>query len=157
MRIVLAALLALGSACALAQPVFKWTDAQGLVHYGDAPPSNAAVEQVAIEPPPPDAGLPATPASSSVSAPIAETVPQAQSLDIVMYSRADCGYCAKARRYFAARGIGYREKDVERYAQSRAEWKRLGGQGVPLFVINGQVSSGFSEGGMSRRLAAYGW
>ena len=40
---------------------------------------------------------------------------------------------------------------------ANAEWKRLGGRGVPLFVINRDVSSGFSEGGMARRLARYGW
>lgn len=157
MRIITAWALAFASVCAVAQPVYKWTDAEGVVHYGDAPPASGSVEQVAIAPPPPDAGLPQPRAATGASAPAPAAQQQPQAPDIVMYSRAGCGYCAKARRYFASRGIGYREKDIERYAQSRAEFERLGGRGVPLFVINGQVSNGFSESAMSRRLAAYGW
>ena len=142
MRIIVLVVALVAAALAIAQPVYKWTDAQGVVHYGDKSPVDAKVEEVQIEAAPARA---ATRASAPASA-----------LDVVMYARADCGYCARARRYFAERGIRYVEKDVQRNAQTTAEWKRLGGVGVPLFVINGEVSSGFDPGTMTQRLARYG-
>ena len=161
MKSIAFACLALFAASALAQPVYKWTDAQGVVHYGDRPPADAATEEVPIEPPTPEAAA-WEPAAANTSAtapgdPAAQQAATPQPLDIVMYARSDCGYCAKARKYFAQRGIGYRELDVERYAQAKAEWKRLGGIGVPLFVINGKVHRGFSASGMDQWLSRYGW
>ena len=156
MKVVVLLVLVIAAPCASAQAVHKWTDSKGVVHYGDRAPSGIATEQVELEPPPPEEGVVHSRAPAQ-PAPVEPAPAAAQALDIVMYSRADCGYCAKARRYFAERGVPYRELDVERYAQARAEWKRLGGKGVPLFVINGAVSSGFSAGGMSARLARHGW
>jgi len=156
MRLVLLALALLLPVAAHAQAVYKWTDAKGVVHYGDRPPAEAQARQVDVPPPPtPDPVSATRPAQS----PTATRAPAAapQRLDIVMYARTDCGFCAKARRYFAQRGIGYVEKDVERDMQAQAEWKRYGGTGVPLFVINREVSRGFSEGGMAKRLAKNGW
>jgi len=142
MRIIMLVVALAVTALAIAQPVYKWSDPQGVVHYGDEPPDDAKAQEVQIEPAPArEAGR-----TSGKSVP----------LDIVMYARADCGYCAKARRYFAERGIAYVEKDVQRNAQTTAEWKRLGGVGVPLFVINGAVSSGFDADAMTQRLARYG-
>ena len=160
MRFLAFACLAALAAPAFAQPVYKWTDAQGVVHYGDRPPAEAAIEEVPITPPSPEAEAWEPPAASATSTDNRDSGTQPatpQPLDIVMYARSDCGYCAKARTYFAQRGIGYRELDVERYAQAKAEWKRLGGVGVPLFVINGKVFRGFSAAGMDQRLARYGW
>ena len=74
-----------------------------------------------------------------------------------MYGRTDCGYCAQARRFFADRGIAYRELDVTADAQAHARWKQLGGTGVPLFVINGKVAHGFSAESMQARLTRLGW
>ena len=157
MRILAFVCLAALSASALAQPVYKWTDAQGVVHYGDRPPADAATEEVPIAPPTPEAAAWEPAAANATQTAAAEPAAAPQPLDIVMYARSDCGYCAKARKYFAQRGIGYRELDVERYAQAKAEWKRLGGVGVPLFVINGKVHRGFSASGMDQWLARYGW
>ena len=159
MRLAFLVLVSMVSVMATAQTVHKWTDAQGVVHYGDRPPPGAQSEQVRIDPPPPSSELsrvtrlPTAPMSATAPAP--EAAPQP--LEIVMYARTDCGYCAKARQYFARRGLLYAEKDVQRDTRAHAEWKRLGGTGVPLFVINGDVSRGFSESGMAKRLARYGW
>ncbi|HET9484697.1 MAG TPA: DUF4124 domain-containing protein [Xanthomonadales bacterium] len=156
-RLFAFALLACAAAAAAAQPIYKWTDANGVVHYGDAAPAGARASPVTIEPPPPVAGgVAGTPPAVADGGRVPRDASPAGPADIVMYSRADCGYCAQARRYFAQRGIPYREKDVGRYAQARAEWMRLGGRGVPLFVIDGEVSHGFSAGGMTRRLARDG-
>ena len=160
MRLAFLVLVSMVSVMASAQTVHKWTDAQGVVHYGDRPPPGAKSEQVRIAPPPPSARAAqgpasALPAAGPAPAPAQDAAPQP--LEIVMYARTDCGYCAKARRYFAGRGLRYVERDVQRDARANAEWKRLGGTGVPLFVINRDVSHGFSESGMAERLARYGW
>lgn len=42
-------------------PVYRWTDAQGQVHYGDQPDAGAAERLNPPPPPPPPAPLPATP------------------------------------------------------------------------------------------------
>ncbi len=160
MRIVPLVVLLILSSVAQAQAVYKWTDEQGVVHYGDRAPSNTQTEEIAIARSPPvpgaaiDAGAPHDPLRSVSQAPVAA---QPQPLDIVMYARADCGYCAKARRFFAERSIPYLELDVQRNAKAHAEWKSFGGQGVPLFVINRIVSRGFSEPSMTKQLARHGW
>lgn len=65
---VLAALLLLCAAGAQAK-VYKWTDAQGRVHYSANPPPGAEAREVRIAPPPPSAAQPAQaePVSGSTS------------------------------------------------------------------------------------------
>jgi glutaredoxin len=158
MRLALLILASLLPLAVHAQAVYKWTDDRGVVQYGDRPPQDAQAERVAIAPPPPvpavGQGSPTTQAPLAGGAPAPAAAP---ALDIVMYGRSDCGYCAKARRYFARRGLRYVEKDVEHDRRANAEWKRLGGTGVPVFVINHDVSRGFSEKSMTEQLARYGW
>ncbi|MEW5710456.1 MAG: DUF4124 domain-containing protein [Pseudomonadota bacterium] len=45
-RTLVFAALALGCAGAAAEPAYKWKDAKGVTHYGDAPPSGVSVERV---------------------------------------------------------------------------------------------------------------
>jgi len=66
---------------------------------------------------------------------------------VVMYATSWCPYCAKARAYFAQSGIAYVEHDVEKSARARADFKRLGGQAVPLIVVGREKMNGFSEVG----------
>lgn len=160
MRIVLLLLLSIAVFPAYAQGVYKWTDAKGVVHYGDEAPAEGKYAEVALDPP---TSAPAekpngqgAAAQSTRHAQPNALAQRRQPLDIVMYARSDCGYCAKARRFFGERGIAFVEKDVQRQPQAAAEWKRLGGVAVPLFVINGVVSSGFSAEGMTQRLTRYG-
>lgn len=143
LRTLLLAALLLVPALALAE-VYKWTDANGQVHYGDAPAPTAKAKKLDLEintfkgvkynlPPP----KPAAPARRRV----------------VMYATAWCGYCKKARAHFAARGIPYTEYDIEKDAAANAEHQRLGGRGVPLIQIGSELMHGFDAGSFDR---AYG-
>ena len=67
---------------------------------------------------------------------------------VTLYATAWCGYCASARQFFAANGIRYTEHDIEKSAESLAEHKRLGGNGVPLIVIGDSVVKGYNEDGL---------
>ena len=75
---------------------------------------------------------------------------------VVMYATSWCPYCAKARAYFARKGIAYVEYDIEKSAAVNAEFKRLGGRGVPLILVGKEKMSGFSERGLDALLARAG-
>lgn len=72
---------------------------------------------------------------------------------VVMYATSWCPYCAKARAYFGRKGIAYTEYDVEKSPTANAEFKRLGGRGVPLILVGREKMSGFSEQGFDALLA----
>jgi glutaredoxin len=67
-----------------------------------------------------------------------------------MFSAEWCGFCRKARRYFKANGVTFRERDIEKDAAARREYERLGGNGLPLILVGDQRLSGFSEDGFRR-------
>jgi len=64
---------------------------------------------------------------------------------LVMYSTADCHYCAKARKWLDKYGVPYRECDIEAVRQCGVEWTDLGGDVVPLFLYKGEVHHGYSS------------
>jgi glutaredoxin len=72
---------------------------------------------------------------------------------VVMYATSWCPYCAKARAHFARKGIAYVEHDIEKSAAANAEFKRLGGRGVPLILVGTEKMRGYSEQGLDALLA----
>lgn len=80
-------------------------------------------------------------------------VPAAAAGPVVMYATSWCPYCAKARAYFGRKGIAYTEYDVEKSPTANAEFRRLGGRGVPLILVGREKMSGFSEAGFDALLA----
>jgi glutaredoxin len=58
---------------------------------------------------------------------------------VVLYATTWCGYCAKAREFFAEQRIPYRELDVERSDEGRAGYASLGGGGIPIIVVDGRT------------------
>jgi glutaredoxin len=54
---------------------------------------------------------------------------------VVMYGTSWCGFCAKARKEFAASGIDYIEWDVENNSSAAARFDRLNGNGYPLIYV----------------------
>ena len=71
--------------------------------------------------------------------------PPAAAVPVVMYATAWCPYCARARAYFKRTNTAYLEYDIERSAEARAEFKRLGGRGVPLILVGSEKLRGFNE------------
>jgi glutaredoxin len=131
-RACLALLAFLAASAAAAQGIYRWTDADGKVHFGSNPPPGAKANEVRSR-------------VNAYSAP-AETQPAAKAAaPVVMYATSWCPYCAKARAYFAKNGIAYVEHDIEKSATVNAEFKRLGGRGVPLILVGTEKISGFSE------------
>ena len=96
---------------------------------GPPPPSAIKLPTMVDEPAPGPAAKPRVPGKRAAATP-----------HVVMYATSTCPYCAKARAYMGARGIPYEERDAGR----SQEFHRLGGRGVPLFVIGPEVLQGFS-------------
>lgn len=86
--------------------------------------------------------------SSSLAAP-------ARDAGVVMYATKACGYCARAREHFRARGVQWNERDVETSAQAAREWKALGGTGTPVIVIGGERIVGFQPQRIDAALARH--
>ncbi len=138
-RILVAGILVLATGAAAAQAIYRWTDENGRVQYGNHPPANTKVRAVA------DRINSYTGPAEVRQAPASPGNASGEAGPVVMYSTSWCRYCAQARAYFAAKRVRYQEYDVEKSVEAHAEFKRLGGKGVPLIVHGGQVMSGFSE------------
>lgn len=89
--------------------------------------------------------LAATAPPGVAQSPSAGSTADATAQKVVMYATDWCPYCAKARAYFRSNGIDYVEHDIEKSPSAHAEYKRLGGRGVPLILIGEQRMNGFSE------------
>ncbi len=86
----------------------------------------------------------------AASEPAAQAAP-----DIVMYATSTCPYCRQARDYLRARGLAWRERDIEASAAARAEWQARGGVGTPLLVVDGTAIAGFDRTRLESALAHY--
>ena len=63
---------------------------------------------------------------------------------VVMYSTEWCGVCKKAKAYFNANNVPFREYDIEKDEKRMREYRKLNGKGVPLILVGKQRMSGFS-------------
>lgn len=68
--------------------------------------------------------------------------------EVRLYGTSWCGYCKAMRRFLDDKGIAYREFDIETSAQGKAEYDRLGGQGVPVLLVNETVIHGYNPDGV---------
>jgi glutaredoxin len=135
MRGILPMLVVIGAVCssaAFASGVYKWTDADGRVHFGDRPPADAAAEEVKIY---------------SYEGPAeVETAPVAHRgyQGVVMYSTDWCKVCKSAKAHLKKRRVVFTEFDIEKNGLAKAEFKRMGGRGVPLILVGDKRMKGFS-------------
>jgi len=72
--------------------------------------------------------------------------------EVVMYATPTCGYCKKARRFFAEHRIPYTEKNVNASAEASREMRALGGRGVPTILIDDEVIRGWNEQALRKSL-----
>lgn len=128
-KFILALLATLPLACAA--EVYKWTDEQGRVHFGDQPQDKEKAERLSLKVKP----------YESVSY---ESVAPAKSQRVVMYAASWCGYCRQARNYFRQSGIAYVEYDIEKNQSARKAYDAIGGNGVPVILFGDKRLNGFS-------------
>ena len=78
--------------------------------------------------------------------------------DVLVYTTDRCPFCVRAKALLDARGITYREVNLERDPDGRAELvRRTGMMTFPQVLIEGELVGGFQEtlaADRSGRLAA---
>jgi glutaredoxin len=145
--LIAATLVALAVAATAAEKtLYKAVGPDGQIIYSDKPPTQGRVEKtMKFE------NLPATPLPVARSAylewlktrPSTAAAPPAG--DVHLFSAAWCGYCRRAKAWLGAKGVAYREFDVDTNAGMAAYAAAGGGKGVPLLVKGGQRVQGFAE------------
>lgn len=136
--------------------IYKWVDAQGVVHFSDQPPArDGGVKEVEISPsaPPTTYVLPLqekkisaeVPEQKKESEPDKQPRPSLPS-GVELYVTSWCKYCKLARKYLTENRIPFSEYDIEKDSRAAKRRKELDPRpGVPLAVINGRIIIGFSE------------
>jgi glutaredoxin len=135
---------------ASAQQIYRVVGADGRVQYTDKPPAGA--KAAAVQPRISSYGGDAVVTGSTPAVKPAQARPE-----IRMYATDWCGYCRKAREYFARNGIRYTELDVEKSEVARLEYRGLGARGVPVIVVGTQRMNGYSEERLAAMLKAAGY
>lgn len=64
--------------------------------------------------------------------------------NVILYATTWCGYCKKTRAFLAKNNIQYTEYDIETTVRGRDGHEALGGGGVPVLDIKGNVVYGYS-------------
>lgn len=111
--------------------VYKWTDAQGRMHYSDSPPPQVKTTQLKLQ---------------TYTGPV--QVSQAIGADsgVTIYTTEWCGVCKRAKAFFRQNGVPFREWDVEKTEYGALKFKQLGGSGVPLITVGSEKMMGFDAG-----------
>jgi len=125
--------------------VYRWTDAQGKLHFGDKPPAGTAgVESFQGK------------AAVSFMGGGGEASAKTPSGKVRMFVTPSCTYCKKAKAYLRQRGTPFEELDVENSRSAKAEYDRLGGRGVPVILVGQKRMDGFDAGGLESLLVDAG-
>jgi glutaredoxin len=133
--LLLACLLVLAPPAAA--QVTKWVDAQGRVHYGDRPPVG---KNVAAAPLRGTVSL----GDSEASREFATAVAAPRQAGVSIYTTPTCGYCKRAMSHMRRKKVPFAEKDVSANAKNKAEFRAIGGRGVPVTLAGGKRINGYS-------------
>jgi glutaredoxin len=118
--------------------VYKWTDAQGTVHYTDTPPPAQKASQIK----PPAAGGSGQPAALPYE--LARAV-KASPVTLYTTTQSACGGCDQGRALLRARGIPFTEKTVNS-DEDKEQLRQLTGKlELPLLVVGSHRIAGFQD------------
>lgn len=124
-------LLAMLFAVPASAGVYKWTDAEGRIHYTDSPPPASR----------------ATPLKLQTHTGLAE-VSRTTGADsgVTIYTTEWCGVCTRAKAFFRQNGVPFTEWDVEKTEYGAIKHRQLGGRGVPVITVGTEKMMGFESG-----------
>lgn len=123
--------------------IYKWTDPDGRVHFGDQPTVSDA-EELKIQ-------------SHLGPAEVSRDGEDFGAPEVKVLSTRWCGVCRRAKAWLTARGISFTEYDVETSDIGRQEYRRLQGHGVPIILVGRQRMDGFSAEKLERMLKNVGY
>lgn len=137
--LILALFGAVLAPAAPAAGVYKWTDADGRMHFGDRPPEDVAIQEIKIQ-------------TFDGPAEVSGVSAAAVDRSVILFSATWCGVCTRAKEHLKARGVLFTEHDVEKSGIGKSEFKRLNGKGVPIILVGQQRMNGFSATGLDKLL-----
>ncbi len=148
MLLVTAGLLLGGIGTAQAQ--FRWTDANGQVHYTDQPPPPGARDvrtlgRVGVGSAADDAGFPT------------EVRRAMQNFPLVLYTTDNCSPCATARNYLRRKALPFSERIVKSAADFEAFKAITPENSFPVLSVGRQVIKGYQEQEWDAAIAAAGY
>lgn len=133
----------------MAAGVYRWTDAQGNVHYSDQPPPAGArnASQKDIK------------AGKGESGPSGEMQQAKLKNPVTLYTTATCGvHCERAKVHLARRGIPYASKDPSTSVDANEALRSSGGQArVPTLMIGNEKLEGYAEAAWDAALDKAGY
>jgi glutaredoxin len=83
-------------------------------------------------------------------------IPGGGAQKVVMYTTSTCPACTMAKKFCQQRGIPYEEKNVEQSPAAYSEFRKLGGDGVPLILVGSEKMSGFNPNRLEQLLGRSG-
>jgi glutaredoxin len=126
--------------------VYKWTDAQGTVHYGDTPPPQRAASR-----------LDAPSSDESQAAPLPYELARAvKASPVTLYTTvlSACAACDQGRALLRARGIPYTEKTVNT-DEDKEQLRQLTGKlELPVLAVGKRTITGFEDAAWQDALSA---
>ncbi len=151
LSIIAAVLAAAPAGTALAQ--FRWVDANGKVHYGDAPPREAKDIRALG-----GRTLPQPPRRDESPQQLPFELRRAiERAPVTLYTAPECQPCAPAVALLRERGVPFVERTVVS-SEDVFEFRRIsGGLRLPYLTVGGQTQSGFSPDAWSSVLDAAGY
>lgn len=140
--------------------MYKWVDEKGTIHFQDYRPSDLSpstkIEVLTKEQlefnnyvgDPKESGYKSPYSSPAVDAKKKDTKKPEydRNQEVELYITTWCGYCKKAKSFLNARGIEFKEYDVEKDESAAKRHRKLNRRGgVPVALINGKKIIGFSK------------
>jgi glutaredoxin len=130
-----------------AAQVYKWTDAQGTVHYSDTPPPQQRTSQL----------KPTSPAGPAQGAALPYELARAvKASPVTLYTttRSKCAGCEQGRLLLRARGVPFSEKTVNT-GEDTEQLRQLSGKlELPLLVVGNRKVAGFQDAAWQEALTA---
>ncbi len=143
-------LLVLSNSLVQADTLFRWTDKEGKVHYGDRPSEDAVnTERKKF----------GVPAATDDDDDLSYSTRRAkQDFPVTLYVSKDCGkFCEMARTFLNQRGIPFAEKNLTTKEEGEAFKARTGTNSIPALTVGRTVLSGFEAGQWNSELDNAGY
>lgn len=149
MRAIIMLLAAAVSLAAIAaQPLYRWVDSEGKVHYSDQPPP-PSVRQVE------ERNLSGTRGAQQLPYELEQAV---RNFPVTLYTTACGAACAEARKLLSKRGVPHSELDASHIETQKELMGLIGGDlVVPVLKVGRSVLRGFEETLWNRELDAAGY
>ena len=71
---------------------------------------------------------------------------------VTVLSTPGCPYCKKAKRFLRAKGIAFKDYNINSSSEGKRLYRHYNGNGVPVVIINSKVIHGYSEAQMRAAL-----